>query len=207
MIEELAQSLKVSDLIISILEGLAGNFVSAGLIAPIIALFVIKWRRARWRKFRAYLASLVEKNHVDLCSSLEKTQRYMRKLSDFDPKEVAEIDEVEFRQHRDLLAVSLRRMEEIGSNFHFAMEPNMLEAWADYHAEAWQLLRDPNELMWLNAEGVIAGVKRGYDGFAQNQSMFDDVFSGPMLRASQKISKIDTKTLSERKDAFIAVLD
>ncbi|MGA0543246.1 hypothetical protein [Neotabrizicola sp. VNH66] len=207
MLEELAQSFNMADLVVSIAEGLAGNFVSAGLIAPIIALFVVKWRRARWRKFRGYLASLVEKNHIDLCADLEKTQRYMQKLSRFDPQEVAEIDDVEFRQHRDLLADSLRRMEEIGSNFHFAMEPHMLEAWADYHAEAWQLLREPNDLMWRNAEGVVAGVKRGYDGFVQNPSMFEDVFSGPMLRAAEKISKIDTKRLSDRKDAFVSVLN
>ncbi|MEO1200188.1 MAG: hypothetical protein AAFX39_13300 [Pseudomonadota bacterium] len=206
MFEEYINSLNVVDFGVSITEGLAGNIVAAGIIAPLLGYLILKWRRARWRKFREYLAHLVEQNHSELCKSQKETALYLENLSEFEPKEVIDIDEVEFSQHRHMLSDALARMEDVGAKFHFAMEPDMLEAWAKYHAEAWSLLRDPNQLAWQNTEGIVSAVKRGYDGFDRNPTMYDDVFSTPMELAASKIAKIDTETLAKRKDEFIAVL-
>ena len=206
MLEDYINSLNMVGFGVSITQGLAGNIVTAGIIAPLIGYLILKWRRARWRKFREYLAHLVEQNHSELCKSQKETALYLKKLSGFEPKEVRDIDEVEFSQHRHMLSDALTRMEDVGAKFHFAMEPDMLEAWAKYHAEAWSLLRDPNQLTWQNTEGIVSAVKRGYDGFDRSPAMYDDVFSTPMEYAANKIAKIDTKTLAKRKDEFIAVL-
>lgn len=206
MFEKYIESLSLVDFGVSITHGLTGNIVTAGIIAPLIGFFVLKWRRARWRKFREYLAHLVEQNHLELCKSQRETALYLKKLSRFEPKEVRNIDEVEFSQHKHMLSNALIRMEDVGAKFHFAMEPEMLEAWAKYHSEAWTLLRDPNQLTWHNTEGIVSAVKRGYDGFDRNPNMYDDVFSIPMEHAARKIASIDAKTLAERKDEFIAVL-
>lgn len=206
MWSELASKISPESVVVSITEGLAGNIVTAGIIAPIIGIILLRWRHNRWKKFRSYLAHLVDSNHDDLLEALKKTQVYLDKLSDYEPEQVRDIDDVEFSQHRNVLSDALQRMEDVGTKFHFAMEPDMLEAWAKYHAEAWSLLRDPNAITWNNAEGIISSVKRGYEGFNANPAMFDDVFSTPMSFAANRLSEIKVEELSARKTEFIQAL-
>jgi hypothetical protein len=189
-----------------LLKSIVGTIVSAVVIAPVVGLYITSRQNSRWRRFRRYIAQLMEENHRHLLKSLDEARTYLVKLSLLSPNEVRAIDESELYRHRDTLRGALRRMEEIGVRFHFAMNPKILEGWQAYHALAFETLRDPNETTWHNVGGVVSAVKRGYEGFESNPNMFDDVFSQPTKFAAGHLAALDATLLEQRLKEFVSIL-